>query len=166
MLHDAQGITRTSVRDVANRAAVSPSTVLQHFPRMEDLIQACGELSDALAPMPTGEDLAPATDRAGRVRRLTSVLFEWWDRLGPGWDHLQVDRRTLPRVDDWLRDVARRHRRLVAAALVDADVAEVDLVTAMTGRGVWQSLHESGVDTAEAAARVARLINQSTERMH
>lgn len=166
MLHDEQGITRTTVRDVANRASVAPSTVLQHFSRMDDLIQACGELSDALAPMPTEADLAPATDRPGRVRRLTSALFAWWEQLGPGWDHLQVDRRMLPQVDGWLRDVAERHRRLVASALIHADEEEVGLVTAMTGRGVWESLRNSGIQTQDAAARVARLINGSREKVH
>lgn len=165
-VHDEQGITRTTVRDVAARASVAPSTVLQHFPRMDDLIQACGELSDALVPMPTEADLAPATDRPGRVRRLTATLFGWWEQLGPGWDHLQVDRRTLPRVDAWLSDVAERHRRLVTSALVSADGAEIELVTAMTSRGVWQSLQDSGIGTKEAAARVARLINGSREKVH
>jgi AcrR family transcriptional regulator len=165
-VHDEQGITRTTVRDVASRASVAPSTVLHHFPRMDDLIQACGELSDALAPMPTPDDLGPPTDPATRVRRMTAGLFEWWDQLGDGWDHLQVDRRTLPRVDEWLREVADRHRRLVVSALVDAKPPEIELVTAMTTRGVWRSLRDSGASTIEAAHRVAAVINQRQEKVH
>jgi AcrR family transcriptional regulator len=157
-LHDEQGITGTSVRDVASAAGVAPATVLHHFPRMDDLIQACGELSNAMAPMPTEASLASAVDRSGRIRLMVAALFAWWEELGPGMDHLEVDRRTLPRVDAWLRDVAVRHRRLVAVALGAASEADLALATAMTSRGAWCSMRESGVATGEAAAAVARLI--------
>ena len=116
-LHDEQGITRTSVRDVAGRAGVSPATVLNHFPRMGDLIQACGQLSDDLFPMPTEAVLVGAQDRTERVRLMAGALFTWWEQMGSGWEHLQVDRRTLPDVDAWLHDVDLRHRALVASAL-------------------------------------------------
>jgi AcrR family transcriptional regulator len=157
-LHDQQGITRTSLRDVASAAGVAPATVLHHFPRMDDLIQACGELSDALAPMPNESSLGAAEDRSGRIRLMVTALFAWWEELGPGMDHLEVDRRTLPRVDTWLREVATRHRELVAAALGSASDADVVLVTAITSRGTWRSMRESGIDSGEAATRVARLI--------
>ena len=166
-LHDEQGITGTSVRDVAGRAGVAPATVLHHFPRMDDLIQACGELSFALAPMPTEAIFAAGADRASRVRALTLELFAWWERLGgTGWNHLQVDRVALPRVDAWLNEVAERHRQLVSTALGLAAARQVDVVTAMTTQGVWSSMRASGVGTKEAAAQVARLVNRSLEAFH
>jgi AcrR family transcriptional regulator len=157
-LHDAQGISGTSVRDVAGKAGVAPATVLHHFPRRGDLIQACGELSESLAPMPSEAELAVATDRDERIRLLTLVLFGWYEQLGPGWDHLQVDRRRIPQVDAWLRQLAERHRSLVAAALAPADPGEITLATAMTTHGVWRSLRGAGMETPEAAAQVARQI--------
>lgn len=160
-LHDEQGIVATSVRDVAGRAGVAPATVLHHFARMDDLIQACGELANAMAPMPTEADLAVGADRAERIELMTRGLFSWWERLGPGWDHLQVDRRVLPRVDAWLRDVAARHRQLVAAAVAPAGAREIELATAVTTHGVWRSLRDSGLDTPEAASQVAGLITDS-----
>lgn len=166
-LHDEQGITGTSVRDVAGRAGVAPATVLHHFPRMDDLIRACGELSVALAPMPTEEIFATGADRASRVRALTLELFAWWERLGGiGWNHLQVDRVALPLVDAWLIEVVERHRRLVSVALGSDRARQVEVVTAMTTQGVWSSLRSSGIDTKEAAAQVARLINRSLEESH
>lgn len=166
MLHDEQGITATSVRDVAHLAGVAPATVLHHFARMDDLIQACGELSDAMAPMPTEAILVGARQRSERVRRLTSALFVWWERLGPGWDHLLVDRRTLPQVEEWLTEVGARHRQLVAAALGPSGNAHVALVTAMTTQGAWRSMRESGMETGAAANAVARLINRSLKAVH
>jgi AcrR family transcriptional regulator len=157
-LHDEQGISGTSVRDVAGKAGVAPATVLHHFPRMDDLIRACGELSETLAPMPSDAGIALATDRDERIRLLTLVLFSWYEQLGPGWDHLQVDRRRIPQVDAWLHQLAERHRSLVAAALAPADPVEITLATALTTHGVWRSLQDAGIETPAAAAHVARQI--------
>jgi AcrR family transcriptional regulator len=158
-VHDEQGITRTSVRDVAERAGVAPATVLHHFPRMGDLIRACGELSDALAPMPTPAVLVGADDPREAVRLAARAMFEWWDRMGPGWEHLQIDRRTLAEVDAWLRDVDERHRALIAEALGDgAAPSIVAVLTALTSYGSWQSLRAGGMAPDRAAAEVARII--------
>ena len=166
-LHDEQGITGTSVRDVAGRAGVAPGTVLHHFPRMDELIQACGELSAAMAPMPTEAIFAAGADRASRVRVLTLELFGWWERLGiSGWNHLQVDRTALPRVSAWLDEVGERHRQLVRTALGAPAAHHLDVVKAMTTHGVWSSMHAAGIETKEAAADVARLINRSLEGVH
>jgi AcrR family transcriptional regulator len=158
VLHDEQGITRTSIRDVAGRAGVAPATVLHHFPRMDDLIRACGELSDAMAPMPHEAEVLAGVGAVDRLRLLVAALFRWWEQLGPGWDHLQVDRRYLPQVDAWLRSVRERHRQLAETAIGPAGAEHVELVVAATGQGMWRSLHESGVRTDEAAARVASLL--------
>lgn len=166
-LHDEQGITATSVRDVAARAGVVPATVLHHFSRMDDLIQACGELSNAMAPMPTEAIFAAGADRASRVRVLTLELFAWWERLGvSGWNHLQADRSALPRVDAWLNDVAERHRHLVRTALGSAAATRVEVVKALTSQGVWSSMRAAGIENKEAAAEVALLINRSLEAVH
>jgi len=161
-LHDEQGITRTSIRDVAGRAGVSPATVLNHFPRMGDLIQACGQLSDNLFPMPTDAVLVGARDRGERVRLLAEALFTWWEEMASGWEHLQIDRRTLPEVDAWLRDVDARHRALVATALgAAADDVSVAIGTALTSFGSWRSLRDAGMDVSRAAAQVARSVADS-----
>lgn len=159
-LHDEQGITATSLRDIAGRAAVAPSTVLQHFPVMNELIRACGDLSTQLVPMPTDSVLLDATDPVERVRRVALALFEWWAQLGPGWDHLRTDRRRIPQVDAWLADVARRHRALAAMALAGGDPARVDLLVALTTADAWGALRDAGMDPQRAAGQVAQLIGQ------
>ncbi len=169
-LHDEQGISATSVRDVAGRAGVSASTVLQHFPRMGDLISACGELSGDLAPMPHVGLLAGASNETERIERMATAMFEWWELLGPGFDHMRTDRRRIPDVDAWLVDVGRRHRELAAAAV--ADPSRVDLLVALTTADAWQTLRGPGSDPRLAGVRVARLIGPersvhiSKERLH
>lgn len=164
-LHDEQGIVRTSIRHVAGRAEVAPATVLQHFPRMDDLIQACGELSEAMAPMPTEAVLVGMGNRRERVRSVAQALFEWWERLGPGWDHLQIDRRTLPQVDAWLLEVRRRHRQLAADALeTDPDAPDTELLTAITTNEAWRSMRDAGLNPGQAAGRVSRLFGTGPDR--
>lgn len=157
-LHDEQGISRTSVRDVARRAEVAPSTVLQHFPRMDELVRACGELSDRLAPMPTEAVLAGASGTADGVRRMASAMFEWWQAMGPGFDHLRVDRCRIPQVDAWMDDIARRHRLLAAAALGRAGASRVDLLVALTTADAWATFRDAGTDPSTAGSRVSQLI--------
>ena len=161
-LHDEKGITRTSVRDIAGRARVSPATVLNHFPQMGDLIRACGQLSDDLFPMPTEAVLVGARGRMERIRLLAEALFTWWEQMASGWEHLQIDRRSLPDVDAWLQDVDVRHRALVAAAFeADVDHPSVPIGTALTSFGSWQSLRDSGLEVTQAAAHVARFLECS-----
>jgi AcrR family transcriptional regulator len=161
-LHDAQGITRTSVRDIAGRAGVAPATVLEHFPHMDELIRACGELSDQLAPMPIEAVLIGEKTLAERIRRMALALFEWWEQLGDGFDHLRIDRRHLPQVDAWFADMARRHRDLATAAFAGADPARVDLLVALTTVDAWRALRDSGMDPNRAAGQVAQLLAQSS----
>ena len=164
VLHDEKGITRTSVRDVAGRAGLSPATVLNHFPRMGDLVQACGQLSSDLFPMPTAALLVGVRDRTERAWIMARDLFTWWEQMASGWDHLQIDRRTLTEVDAWLHDVDARHRALVAAALgVGPEDPSVAIGTALTSFGSWRSLRDAGMDVSQASAHVARFLGSARD---
>ena len=163
-LHDEQGISGTSVRDVAARAGVAASTVLHHFPQMPELIRACGELSEQLAPMPTTAALVGARSAAERVRLMALAMFEWWERIGAGFDHLRIDRRRIPEVDAWFDDVGRRHRELAAAALEGAGPGREPLLVALTTSDAWRSLRDAGATPSDAAASVAQLIGSGQSR--
>lgn len=157
-VHDEQGISATSVRDIAERAGVAPSTVLHHFPRMDDLIRACGELSEHLLPMPSEAVLAGSSGTYERVARMARAMFAWWEGMGPGFDHLRVDRRRIPEVDAWMTDLARRHQAFATAALGGTGDPRVHLLVALTGADAWTTLRSTGADPAGAARDVARLL--------
>lgn len=157
-VHDEQGISATSVRDIADRAGVAPSTVLHHFPRMDDLIRACGELSERLLPMPSPAVLSGASGGFERVRRMAQAMFEWWDAMGPGFDHLRVDRRRIPAVDAWMAELRQRHRALAVAALGKGDDREVALLVALTCADAWTALGGAAADPAAAAVDVASVL--------
>lgn len=161
-LHDEQGITGTSVRNIAGRAGVAPATVLQHFPHMDELIGACGELSDQLAPIPTEAILIGAKTPTERIRRMALALFEWWEQLGDGFDHLRIDRRHRHQVDAWFANVARRHRDLAKAAFAGADASRVDLLVALTTVDAWRALRDAGSDPKRAAGQVSQLFAESS----
>jgi AcrR family transcriptional regulator len=157
-VHDEQGISGTSVRDIAERAGVAPSTVLHHFPHMDDLIRACGELSANLLPMPSEAFLAGASGAFERVTRMARAMFEWWDGMGAGFDHLRIDRRRIPEVDAWMAELAQRHRALAAAALGDVDDRRVPLLVALTTADAWATLRGAAADPAAASVHVATLL--------
>jgi AcrR family transcriptional regulator len=157
-VHDEQGISATSVRDIAERAGVAPSTVLHHFPQMDDLIRACGELSEHLLPMPSEAVLVGASGAFERVTRMARAMFEWWEGMGTGFDHLRIDRRRIPEVDAWMADVADRHRVLAAAALGEGDDRRVTLLVALTSADGWTALGAAAADPAAAAVDVATVL--------
>jgi AcrR family transcriptional regulator len=164
-LHDEQGITRTSVRDVAGRAGVSPATVLRHFSNLDGLIRACGQLTDQLLPMPDRAVLIGARNRGEAVRLMALALFAWYEKIGRGLEQLQIDARTLPEVDEWQRRADRHHRELVAAALgPEADASAIALVAALTCYGAWRSLRDAGMDSSRAAAELAGLVAGASQR--
>ena len=163
-VHDEQGISATSVRDIAERAGVAPSTVLHHFPVMDDLIRACGELSQRLLPMPTESVLAGSSGAFERVRRMAQAMFEWWDDMGPGFDHLRSDRRRIPEVDAWMAELEERHAALAASALGDGADRRAGLLVALTGADAWTALRSTGADPAGAAVDVATLLGPSTSK--
>src|SRR4051794_27107054 len=51
-LHTQRGVAGTSWDDIAARAGVGVGTVYRHFPSLDDLIPACGEVSLAVIAMP------------------------------------------------------------------------------------------------------------------
>lgn len=168
-VHDEQGISATSVRDIAERAGVAPSTVLHHFPVMRDLIRACGELSENLFPMPSESVLAGVSGALKRVTGMAQAMFEWWSQMGPGFDHLRIDRRRIPEVDAWMIDLARRHHAFACAALGGPGDPRVHLLVALTGADAWTVLQATGADPAGAARDVARLLagsSPTTETIH
>ena len=54
-LHAEKGILGTSWQDIARRADVSVGTVYKHFPSLDELVPACGELMYAITRPPSLE---------------------------------------------------------------------------------------------------------------
>jgi len=158
--HQERGILATTLRDIAARASVSPGTVLNHFPRMAELVQACGELTATTWPFPGEEALAGRTALDDRVRALATALYRAWDTpFAPIFPRLQLERAQVPALDAYFSDVEARHRALVRAALpVGASDAHRALAYALTSFPTWRTLTSEGLTTEEAAAQAASAV--------
>src|SRR5918997_234420 len=103
-LHSEKGILGTSWQDIARRADVSVGTVYKHFPSLDELVPACGELMYAITRPPSLEDapeiFAGVHSLEERLGRLISELFDFYERGAP---YIETDfqERRLPMVQEW-----------------------------------------------------------------
>jgi AcrR family transcriptional regulator len=156
-LHSKRGILGTSWRDIAERADVSVATVYKHFPTLDELMPACGELlvSRTQPPSPDAVDetFAGAATLGERLGRLVATFFDFYER---GEAHLEIDvrERTLPLVQEW-----EAHRRATREAYVRAalqpltpDDPLVRSISALLDFAVYQSFRRHDVPSGDAAA--------------
>ena len=122
-LHTEKGIFGTSWQDIAKRADVSVGTVYKHFPSLDELVPACGELMYAITRPPSLEDapeiFAEANSLDERLRRLVEELFAFYER-GASYIETDFQERRLPAVVEWEAYMRATIAGLVREALVSA----------------------------------------------
>jgi AcrR family transcriptional regulator len=150
-----RGARGTTMREVAQRADVSPATVGNHFPTWDRLIEAVVERLLSDVDIPDASILAGARSTAARVRALAGAMYAFYDRTGR-WYHLLGDE--IAEIPALARANARytsRMRALYTAALAGVDDVHVATVAAgLIHPATYGALREVGLST-EAAARVA-----------
>ncbi len=113
-LHGQRGVLGTSWQDIAREADVSVSTVYAHFPSLEELLPACGQLVMTRVRPPTADSAAEiigdASTTRERLSRVARELFAFYERGGP---HIEVDvrERQLPGMREWEESQRRPSRR-------------------------------------------------------
>jgi len=134
-LHGERGVLGTSWQDIAQEADVSVSTVYAHFPSLDELLPACGQLVMSRVRPPTAssaaEIIGDAASTRQRLVRVAHELFDFYERGGP---HIEVDirERQLPGMREWEESQRATVTALVRAALVDerASAGSVQLIGA------------------------------------
>jgi AcrR family transcriptional regulator len=132
-LHSEKGIFGTSWKDIAQRADVSVNTVYKHFPSLNELVPACGELMYAITRPPSLEDapriFAGAHSLEERIQRLIDELFGFYERGAP---YIETDfqERRLPEVQEWEAYIRATIAGLVREALLTAEPDEDTVHTA------------------------------------
>jgi len=163
-LHTSQGILATSWEEIARRAGVAPATVYRHFPTLDDLLPACGELSMRRLALPSDEEIAQrfrgTRSRRERVRRLVDELFGLYQRGGDVLRVLRRERALLPPLQEDHKRIEERVDALTAAALEPFELGEheIAVVRALTGYDPWAALRERGIAGPDAVDVVARLL--------
>jgi AcrR family transcriptional regulator len=162
-LHSEKGIFGTSWQDIATRADVSVGTVYKHFPSLDELVPACGELMYAITRPPSLED-APeifggANSLEERVGRLVSELFGFYER---GAQYIETDfqERQLPSVQEWEAYMRETIAGLVREALLPAgpDERTVETASALLGFSTFKSFLERGIEEEQAEEIVKEIL--------
>ena len=160
-LHAENGIFGTSWQDIAKRADVSVGTVYKHFPSLDELVPACGDLMYAITRPPSLEDapqiFAEANSLDERLGRLVEALFAFYERGAP---YIETDfqERRLPAVVEWEAYMRATVAGLVREALVSAgpDEYAVQSVSALLDFSTFKSF----VDRDVPKERAAKVINE------
>jgi AcrR family transcriptional regulator len=161
-LHGERGVLGTTWQDIAQEADVSVSTVYAHFPSLNELLPACGQLVMSRVRPPTAGDADEITgDVHGtreRLLRVARALFSFYERGGP---HIEVDirERQLPGMREWEESQRATVAALVGAALVDEapTAASLRLISAFFDLATYKALRTRGVSTKRATETVAEV---------
>ena len=159
-LHTERGIAATSWDDIAARAGVGVGTVYRHFPSLDELVPACGEVSMQVVAPPDPEDAPSLFDGADgpaeRIERLVREAFAIYERGAP---ELRVIRNE-PDVHPSVAEAGEEFEASLAALVDAAGIAPADraVVRAMVDLGTWQALRDQGLGPAEAVDVVSRML--------
>jgi AcrR family transcriptional regulator len=161
-LHGERGVLGTTWQDIAREADVSVSTVYAHFPSLDELLPACGQLVMSRIRPPNANDadaiMGDATGTEMRLLRVARALFAFYERGGP---HIEVDirERQLPGMREWEESQRATVAALVGAALADEapPAASVRLISAFFDLPTYKALRTRGVSTERAAETVAEM---------
>jgi AcrR family transcriptional regulator len=160
-LHSEKGIFGTSWKDIAERADVSVNTVYKHFPSLDELVPACGELMYAITRPPSLEDAPRIFDGfhslEERLERLIDELFGFYER-GAGYIETDFQERQLPAVVEWEAYMRSTIAGLVREALLPAgsDEDTVQTASALLDFSTYKSFLVRDIPKE----RVAKTINE------
>ena len=163
-LHTSQGILATSWEEIARRADVAPATVYRHFPTLDELLPACGELVWRRLALPSDEELAErfrgTRSRRERLRRLVDELFGLYERGGDVLRAVRRERALLSPLQEGHEEIEARLDALTATALGPFELGEheIAVVRALTDYDTWAALRERGITAPDAVDVVAGLL--------
>jgi AcrR family transcriptional regulator len=162
-LHSEKGIFGTSWQDIAHRADVSVGTVYKHFPSLDELVPACGELAYAIIRPPSLEDapqiFAEANSLEERLGHLIEELFAFYERGAP---YIETDfqERRLAAVVEWEAYMRATIAGLVREALVSAEPDEhtVQSVSALLDFSTFKSFLDRDIQKEQAAKTMSEVL--------
>ena len=135
----------------------------KHFPSLDELVPACGELMYAITRPPSLEDapriFAGADSLEERLGRLISELFDFYERGAP---YIETDfqERQLPAVVEWEAYMRSTIAGLVREALVSAgpDERTVQAVSALLDFSTFKSFLDRDIPKEQAAKTMGEVL--------
>jgi AcrR family transcriptional regulator len=163
-LHNEQGIAATSWDDIARRAGVGVGTVYRHFPSLDELIPACGQVSLGVIAMPEPDAVpglfAGAPDARERIRRLVAEVYAMYERAAPEIEPMYREPDVHPAVRESAAYFDAVLGALVDAALEPLDTGEEDrrVVRALIDLGAWRALRAQQLGPDDSVAAVTEML--------
>ena len=166
-LHGEQGIAETSWDDIAARAGVGVGSVYRHFPSLDELIPACGEIAMQFVALPDQATVPAlfehATEPAERIERLVREAFAIYERAAPVLRAIRHEAGVHPRVAQDRDDFDASLNALVDTALGPLDATQQDraVARALVDLNTWEALRDQGLGPAECVAAISDLLARS-----
>ncbi len=163
-LHGEQGIAATSWDDIAARAGVGVGTVYRHFPSLDELIPACGDVAMGVLAPPDPSTVpalfAHATEPAERIERLVREVFGLYERGAPALRVIRRESDVHPRVAQDREALEALLGALVDTALEPLDVPprERAVARALVDLGTWEALRDQGLGPADRVAAIGDVL--------
>jgi AcrR family transcriptional regulator len=163
-LHGEHGIAATSWDDIAARAGVGVGTVYRHFPSLDELIPACGEISMQVLAPPDPADMPSIFDGADapaeRIARLVREAFAIYERGAPQLRAIRNEPEIHPSVAEAGEELEASLIALIDTAVEPSGITPTDraVVRAMVDLGTWQALRDQGLGPAEAVDAVSQML--------
>ncbi len=163
-LHDEQGVAPTSFTQIAERAGVGAATVYRHFPKLGDLVMACGAhvWQEMRPPVPDGAaavfaDIATTDER---LARLVAELDAFYTRGALRLGLAARDRELVPELDAFLNAVEAGVAALVNEALSGLTPTKQarQLALALTSFPVWAAIERLALNKAERRRTLLRML--------
>ena len=160
-LHGEQGIAATSWDDIALRAGVGVGTVYRHFPSLDELIPACGEITRQVVALPDPRAVfGPGDAPAERIERLVREAFAVYERGAPQLRAIRNEPGVHPNVAQAGEEVEASLAALIDEALEPFDVTPADraVVRAMVDLNTWEAMRAQELGHAEAVTATAEML--------
>jgi AcrR family transcriptional regulator len=163
-LHDEQGVSSTTIADIAERAGVGAATVLRHFPTIGRLVAACGEHVAAEIRPPMPEDAARIFEGLAatrpRLERLVCELDAFYGRSALRLIAAANDRDRIPELDRFLRMIDAGIEAWIREAMVDEAPGEpmVGVLMSLCAVSVWQRMGRSALTAAQRRAVLVEIL--------
>jgi AcrR family transcriptional regulator len=158
-LFSERGAMATTMNEVARRADLSPTTVTNHFPTHESLIEAVVARLLADIQVPDITIFVGTRSVAGRLRVLTDTMFAFFERTWRWFELLGAELVEVPALARAEAAFWVSIRQLYEKAITGSD----DELLAKTTAGLLHpatlgALKAAGMSVDEAAAVVAELL--------